>query len=681
MVQKSIVEALFTSDSVEESIELVESICDQIEAEWIPVCRNSESRLDTGVKRCATLAEHTPNIVDSYVRMEHGDDADFGSLEKAVSAVSDLDEKQSVMRISGNSDVDATNFTFADAAGGQDVEDLDKFAELGDTDRSKYSIPYLHGRRSKGHLTSVRYLVNAGGYKVIATSTPESDLWGILVFRWSEEDDAYQYLTDDGEFLSVAGELDFGNNIGCKSQGTVSRLIGFDIEYRKDKRTVSKFVRKFANNVVNPYVPLCIVDTINDETLEYSGLLDIVHENEDLFDFTGSTEAHDEVFGSMCVHVAIPKERCNMSKDEKRTVNSVTTTDPEEDNVILCVDGHKHFGMSSNFLSSQLGMDEVESDAVIIVELTDGGDRDSLFNDNRNGFSDSKHKSRFRDVLVDVVDDMDEIENIDTDRAVREDGSDKQFRVSDLPNDPDLGDLLECDDLDSVHRSQIDDLNCNKFVPVIYEVVQQSDETDILENLNLFINKCQPYVEAMGRMEGKDSIPDYRSQAVGQINEILTYLQIVEIVDGSGAKCLYNPSLGSLPNVEADADQSPDMDIGIVSEDEETIHVFSLKTSFRERIKQSAYWYLKLKLPARGIVSKIPNFLSDRLCDLLEHSMFLSKDAEIKYGYISPILNGSANTKVLDEFDMGYVPSEEVMSDRDNQYSLSDLSSWLNENF
>lgn len=626
-------------------------------------------RLKTSVYAHRALGEYVPNTIDSIIKNRKSDE-NYRSCEDACKDLITRDDEMRII-LDGEKE-ERSDVIVSDSAYGQPKEKFARFTSLGDKDEHKKDIDFLHGCRGKGHLVSLENCE----FKMVISSTPDSDVW-TLTFMYRRDDGEYVYITDGSDYMTFKGKLDCGKKIGKKSHGTIFHHVDYNISYKgADLSTYRKFIRLFSHGVVNPFISLRIDDRRRDDTtIHYNGIRSFVKENEELFDFIGHSSVDGEL-GKIDTFVAVPKE--NLKKSEKRKVHRVLSTTNKS--VITAVDGQSHYKTGSSILVNRLGLDEIGDNALVIASLESKYASD-MFDDNRTDFVDKSYKNKYRDMLAESIKNMEELNKINTDKVVISDNGfedNKKRRLDDLDDNVDLKNHLESDNIHSVHKSNIENMNNMINAPIVDKLLKEHGLDDMLENPKKVLESGEVYVNRRSILNDKDPTQAGKS-AVGQIFEILTYLVFVNHCEKSGYTCYHEPSLSDIPGLEpSDYSQEPDMDIVVVdtSTDKSPVYVFSLKTSLKERIKQSAFWMLRMKLPDFTSVIKNPSNILKNVKDMI---MFENKSREIKYGYMSPVWSGGASSSILSNFDFGFVPKEKVSDDIECQYPMVKLKEILSD--
>jgi hypothetical protein len=618
-------------------------------------------RLKTGVYSHRAIGEYTANTGDSIIlnRKTHND---YSSCSEACG---DLIKPTDEMNLSLDGSGEHTNVLVSDSAYGQSTNDFDRFVTLGDKENQKRPFEFLHGCRGKGHLVSL----NSCEFKIVLSSTPDSDCWTVT-FMYKYEDE-YYFVKDGDEFITFTGELECGGEIGKKSKGTVFYHMDYDIRYKGGKMTgFRRFVRRFSHGVVNPFLPIKINDRRKENAkFVYSGLRDYIKNNESVFEFLGQSSVTTQI-GEMEVLAAVPKD--DLNREQKRVVHRVVST--SEDSIILSVDGQSHYKASNSILTSRLDLDEIGNKTILLCRLK-SENASELFNDDRNSFENESAENSFETGVVKAVEDMEELDAINTDRVVApKDGfsGESKRRLDELNDNVDLREKIDAEELHPIHNKYMNHVSELKNAPIVEKLLDENENTNIFEEIIEILNSGQVYVDRRSIKEGKE-VDQAGKSAVGQIFEILCYTRLVELCENSNYVCYYNPTVEEIPGcVGGDYSQEPDMDIVIVDESEQNspVYVFSLKTSLKERIKQSAYWRLKMKIPSTKQLLRNPRAA---MKNLLETTMFKSKSRPIRYGYLSPVWNGGSSSSVLNDFDFGFVPDKEVSDDIDHQFKMSRL--------
>jgi hypothetical protein len=664
---ENLVENLLNRESSVRTKSDLRAVLDEIiDYNEVELC--DEYRLKTSVYAERALGEYPPNTVDSIIRHRMNDQS-FSCCREAANELVEDDELDIVL---DGDDEERTDVIVADSAYGQPREKFDRFTRLGDEDEHKRILEILHGCRGKGHLVSLENCE----FKMVLSSTPESDSWTVTFIYKLNGD--YVYVKQDAGFLGIDGELNCGEELGEKSRGTVFYHSDYEIPYKgNDISTFRKFTRRFSHGVVSPFVTINIVDRRREDArVKYQGLVELVRKNEELFDFIGWESTKGEI-GELKTFVAIPKNKNELSTEEKNKLDRIVVTN--EKSVILTVDGQSHYRTGS-ILGSRLGLNEIDKKSLVICELESDNASD-LFDDDRRGFTDRYDEREFRDMLEECLGGIEELERLNTDRVVMpEDGFDStKRRLDELDDDVDLTEHIDSESMNPVHRENLNRLSSMKDAAIVDKLIDEHGKENIFSNITEVIESGEVYVNRRSLRENKDESQAGRN-AVGRIFELLAYVRLVELCESSGYVCYHEPELSEIPGLNpSDYSQKPDMDIVIVNDSvsESPVYVFSLKTSLKDRIKQSAFWMLRMKLPS---VSSILGNSGNLFKGIKDMSMFQDKNRDVMYGYISPVWSGCASNSILDDFDFGFVPESETTDSFDSQFSITKLEERISKN-
>jgi hypothetical protein len=671
-----IVEKLFASKTTTEDAQdiLQDELTNLIDYTENIVC--DRYRLHTSVHEHRALCEHPPNTVDSILRHNLDERENFNTCQKACDVL--LDENAMLTMRLGGEVGEETSVTFSDSAYGQPVDKFDRFLTLGDTDDHKREYKFLHGCRGKGHLTTLQHT----NYKLVLTSTPDSQAWAFTVI-YQREDGEYVYVTDGDSYIEVEGSLDLGREIGEKNSGTVLKHIGYDIPYDGSSRAgFRKLVRRFSHGSVKPFIPVRITDSRKRDYLYlYNGLLEYIEQKSDrLFDCIETGYAETEALGKLEVTCAVPKDSLP-STEAKRELLRITTS--SDSTVFLTVDGQTHFKMSNSFLESRLDMDEIGSDTVVIARAVNPPKGlEDVFDDDRQSFRKSEHLNKFKQSLIDTIAGMEELKQTNVDRMVsslnrmKKDKTSRKNkkqndtrRLSDLDEDASLTSLFENpSNLSTTHRKSLEMISSYKNAPIVHKMMKEYSDEPTLENITEILKEAEKYSNRRSIKEGKN-VEQAGKNSIGKMFEMIMYIELVRAAEESEYTCHYQPEAEELDGLELRNDTpSPDIDIALSNRENSTIYVMSLKTSLKDRIKQSAYWRLKMKLPSKDDMSETFN------SEMENTTPFNRKECNIQYGYVSPICSGGSSNEMLKEFDFGYVPEDKVDDSLDGQFSLPTLT-------
>lgn len=618
-------------------------------------------RLKTAVYSHRALCEYPANTADCIILNRKTHD-NYNSCSEACG---DLIDSRDEMKLSLDGSDEHTDVLVSDSAYGQSKDDFDRFVTLGDEEKQKRPFEFLHGCRGKGHLVSL----NNCEFKIVLSSTPDSHYWTVTFMY--KHDDEYYFAKDGDEFMTFNGKLQCGGEIGNKTNGTVFYHMDYDIPYSGGEiRGFRRFVRRFSQGVVNPFIPIKINDRRKKEAeFVYCGLREYINNNKSVFEFVEESSVRTEI-GEIEVLAAVPKDE--LDKEQKRVVHKVVST--SEDSIILSVDGQSHYKASNSILTNCLGLDEIGDKTILLCRLK-SENASELFNDDRESFEEESSKDSFRNGIAKAVKDMEVLEKINRDRLVApEDGFDGESkrRLDELNENVDLREKINAEELHPIHDENMRHVSELKNAPVVEKLLDENKNVNILENIIEILKSGQVYVDKRSLKEDKE-VGQAGKNAVGQIFEILCYTRLVELCEDSNYVCYYEPTVEEIPGLEGgEYSQKPDMDIVVVDKSSQNspVYVFSLKTSLKDRIKQSAYWRLKMRVPSTRQLLKNP---SGDLKSLLETTMFRTKSRPIQYGYISPVWSGGSSSHVLNDFDLGFVPEQKVSDDIDCQFEMSKL--------
>lgn len=657
---KDLVESVLDENSLNSVSNLRRSLNECINFSEEKIC--DRYRLKTSVYAHRALGEYPTNTVDSLIlNRKQGDRYDSCS-----DACSELVEEQDRVVISLDGGNEETDVMVSDNAYGQSKNNFDRFVKLGDEEEQKRKFDFVHGCRGKGHLVSL----NNCEYKVVVSSQPSEDCWTVT-FMYEYENE-YYYVRDDDEFMTFTGELDCGGDVGKKTHGTVFHHVDYDVPYRGTTSSFRKFVRNFSHGVVNPFVPIQITDRQDEDMFfEYGGLQDYVRENESVFDFIGSSSVECSI-GTLDTFVAVPKD--DVDTGQKRILHKVVST--SEDSVLLAVDGQTHYKSSNSLLTNRLDFDEIGDKAIVLCRL-ESKNASNLFDDDRESFRQRSTEKMFKEKLVESLENMEELDKINTDRLVKPPSGSSESnrrRLDDLSDrdEVDLKNVIDADELKQVHKKNLNRISKLKNAPVAEKILMEHEDKNVFDSMEEILRSGRSYVDRRSIKQGKD-VNQAGKSAAGQLFEILCYTQFVELCEGSKYVCHYEPSLDEIPGLNPlDSANEPDMDIVLVDESEDTapVYVFSLKTSLKERIKQSAFWRLKMKIPGYDNSATV-------FSELQQETLFESKERPIKYGYLSPVWSGGSSSGILDDFDFGFVPQEKHTEQMDSQFKISNLTDSL----
>lgn len=229
--------------------------------------------------------------------------------------------------------------------------------------------------------------------------------------------------------------------------------------------------------------------------------------------------------------------------------------------------------------------------------------------------------------------------------------------------------------LHKVHERTLNTLEEYNVAPVAKQLISRYGEENILANLPEMIEEGRPRIK--GVISEKDNGKDVRQSTnsyIGGLNEILVYFALVRECEANGYVVRHEPTFDEINGIKSGDFVKPDMDIVIHEQDSDDapLYIFSLKTTLRERIGQSALWKTWLDIST--------NTCGDCDCcsNNLDHNLFEKNERDsIYYGYITL---EKATAQLLDMFDFGYVPSEHVDSSM-GQTALESLSDDVNNSW
>lgn len=211
-------------------------------------------------------------------------------------------------------------------------------------------------------------------------------------------------------------------------------------------------------------------------------------------------------------------------------------------------------------------------------------------------------------------------------------------------------------------KSQIENY---KYWDIFESDVQQRSNRQILHDIDDIMNNVTDQVTERAREEGKDVTQTRRTVAGNYFHALVSYATTDVATNNSlrllhAKETLNNTELaGAIPSFgdgDDDGDETelaPDTDIIYFDPDDEESPVFiiSCKTSFRERMTQSALWKIMFSISMYSC--------SDQNCPTHNFSLSGSFDRDIYMGFATTDFYDSVDSvDVVDLFDFGYVPPE-----------------------
>lgn len=551
-IRKSKVEYLVQAENEAELEDKLDKILRWVDdecVEWKPIGGVVNTDVFGNLTDSMTaLVENVTNASDAYLLQKY-DGKNYVNCFEAADAL--LDEETIKMRFDGDkpsSSSSGYSVTFSDSAHGQSRDDFDVFVNPLQSGMSKQEYGFLQGCRGVGSITALGH--TKSGYKLIASAedgNPESWTWTLIK---SGPDNAYYYLTIDGEFPTFEGEFDCGDGIGTKSHGTVVKLYNYQLTTNpKDVAGGDVFQRELSRYMPETVVPIEIYDTRYDSgSYTYRGIRD---EIEGKSEFFNTERFQKELSGIGSVEVEIytllPDGMRGEFESKNRYISSTTKA-----NGLVCVNGQTHHSYTRSQISNLLGMEYCSKNSIVVVHLMDNKSTvgESLFNSGRTGFSDKSSKRHIEKRVFEDISDKERLREIENEyKKATEDDSDKP-EYSQMVDIQEEGDELKVSiDIDQSDKNVVvdepmdekeesdedEDLEINED-EIVESVLQ--DQNLNLSNMDTVLNKCFTKMVSNYQNSGNRNMNDFQSVAssVGSVFEAYFEITIEELFDSVTVK-------------------------------------------------------------------------------------------------------------------------------------------------
>lgn len=223
-------------------------------------------------------------------------------------------------------------------------------------------------------------------------------------------------------------------------------------------------------------------------------------------------------------------------------------------------------------------------------------------------------------------------------------------------------------------KSTIEDYT---YWDIFEEGVQQRSSREVLGDINTLMNSVENEVTTRASEAGQD-VTQTRRTVAGTYFQALVSYATADIASDNGFRLIHNPRnlngtelAGAVPTFEdgsgEETELTPDTDIVYFDPDNDNSSIFivSCKTSFRERMTQSALWQIMFTMSNHSC--------PEQNCPTHQFSLSGDFNRDIYMGFATTDFYDSIDSiDVIDLFDFGYVPSE-GSSTADNVYPISCL--------
>jgi len=226
-------------------------------------------------------------------------------------------------------------------------------------------------------------------------------------------------------------------------------------------------------------------------------------------------------------------------------------------------------------------------------------------------------------------------------------------------------------DLSHENNQLVERFEQTKYWDIFEEILEDYERNNYLENIQEILEAGQSKVEERAKIAGKD-IDQVKKKAAGDYFQRLVVYAILDEAQENGYRVLYDPQLDShqeLSSLDLDFEGEsvkPDTDIVIYDpENDSPIHIFSCKTSLRERLTQSAMWKMFYSVSSHDC--------DDPTCPSHNYNQS-GTDREVLVGFITiDWYDELVNNDVAQLLDVGYTNNEKSVDESAGIYPIDKL--------
>lgn len=607
---------------------------DKDTVEWQPICddKNNRGHVEIVETDVQGLVELLTNSSDAYL-VQYTDE-----VESREELLDTLDEEEVLVEFTGDSSGGSENeysVIVADEGCGVSRSQFEdaflKDPSTGGVDKRKYQ--YLYGEFGQGSLASIG--VSKKGCKFVASASKEDPKkWSWSVTRYNDERKRYEYLTVNGEVPKFNGKIRV-NDFGRMSFGTITKVFNIDSTQTPRDVTSNPFIRRLGHAFPETAVPLNIIDNREGQhgrRRVWSGMKEELNTDPNVEKL--STTKNLGQFGEVNVEAFVV--------DEEESFDNEFLNSQTRDRIFYTVYGMTHHTQSYNKLKNDCDLKGIGEDVMVFVDCSKlSTPINDIFLPSRTGMKQGKKSQSFVSEVHNVIENWDDIQNIDEERAsladiLDTDGETPLNGMSFVGKDSPVP-TFEADDNLSVQvevESDVEEYCCWEHIDVevmgLHGKSQVNIDGDTVE-LDMSVVDDSRVTLCIKDTEFNDSITStFAIECESEEPRMKTGVTTLgetqsgratrgndfesKVVNKLSNKTDFEVSLESqTPQKVVDelwfdvegVDIKPDTDV-IIHDGEEPKGVVSCKRSLRERVGQTAFW--KLFLEDEGV--DIPIYLA-----------------------------------------------------------------------